>query len=293
MSEMSGTPQKKNPFAKKSLGQNFLVDKGAIAKIVGSVPTSTELLLEIGPGRGALSTELFSRAKKFCVLEKDDLFAKEISETLFVHGSRSHTVFHFDALSFDWNKIWSDTESSMDTPLVVASNLPYNVATEILFRLLDLSDRIPLMVLMFQKEVALRIAAECGGRAYGGISVAAQNEYEVKIQQILKPGAFRPSPKVDSAVLEFHRREKPIVSFSDSTEKARFKRLVQASFAHKRKTIENSLSMESGKLPWQNLNKIKIQEVLNSAQIPGIRRAETVAIEEFGRLFQQFEKNKG
>ncbi len=277
-------PIRKARFAKKSLGQNFLVDKKAIAKIADSIPHGLPLLLEIGPGRGVLSTELFARAEKFCVLEKDDIFAKEIGETLFVHGSRQHFVFHCDALDFDWEKIWAETGSS--APLAVCANLPYNVATEILFRLLRLRDRIPLMVLMFQKEVAERIAARPGSRNSGVLSVAAQNFYTVKIQQVLGPGAFRPSPKVDSAVLEFHRRERPLVEFSSQEEFERFLDLVRACFSHRRKTLENSLSMEVGKLSWLKVSsKLGVQEQLKILGIDGIRRAETLTIEEFGKLY--------
>ena len=131
----SDRKQSRQPFAKKSLGQNFLVDKSAIAKIVESVPFGTPLLLEIGPGRGAISTALFSRAEKYCALEKDDLFAKNIGETLFVHGSRSHFIFHDDALEFDWERLWKESGATETTPLSVCANLPYNVATEIFFQI--------------------------------------------------------------------------------------------------------------------------------------------------------------
>ncbi|HEY8280041.1 MAG TPA: 16S rRNA (adenine(1518)-N(6)/adenine(1519)-N(6))-dimethyltransferase RsmA [Bdellovibrionota bacterium] len=266
-------------FAKKSLGQNFLIDKGAIAKIVQAVPPSTPLLLEIGPGRGALSSELFQKAERFCVLEKDDVFAKNIGETLFVHGSRAHTVFHSDALEFDWERIWTESGVPIGTQLSVCANLPYNVATEIFFRLLALRDRIPLMVLMFQKEVAERIAAKPGTRDSGTLSVAAQNFYSVRIQQTLKPGAFRPSPKVDSAVLEFKRLEQPIVPFASEEAFSAFMKHVRAAFAHRRKTLLNSLSMELG-----HISKAELEKRLASVGIEGIRRAETLTIAEFGKL---------
>ena len=283
---------RKEKFAKKSLGQNFLVDKGAVAKIVGAVPEGTELLLEIGPGRGALSTELYPRAQKFCVLEKDDIFAEKIEGTLFIHGSRNHSVFHADALEFDWNQIWEKSGSAPTTPLSIAANLPYNVATEILFRLLGLRDRIGLMVLMFQKEVGQRIAGAPGSKHYGAISVAAQLGYEVKIQQILKPGAFRPSPKVDSIVLEFHRRPQPLLQFASAEEETRFLALVRACFAHRRKTIENSLSMELGRLGWLQIGgKAELQKRLAAVGIEGVRRAETVTIAEFGALFRELGKS--
>jgi 16S rRNA (adenine1518-N6/adenine1519-N6)-dimethyltransferase len=292
MSERPPPKPRAPRFAKKSLGQNFLVDAGAIAKIVNAIPEDTELLLEIGPGRGALSTELFRRARKFCVLEKDDLFAEKIEGTLFIHGSRQHHVFHADALEFDWERIWTETESPPSTPLVVAANLPYNVATEILFHLLARRHRIPLMVLMFQKEVGVRIAARSGSRDYGILSVAAQNGYDVRVQQVLKPGAFRPSPKVDSAVLEFRRREAPLVSFPDYAEERRFLDLVRIAFAHRRKTLENSLSMELHRLPWLKVaGKAALQERLRLADIEGGRRPETLSPEDYGRLYRALTEN--
>ncbi len=267
-------------FAKKSLGQNFLVDKAAIRKIASAIPSGTPLLLEIGPGRGALSIELFPKAEKFCALEKDDIFAKEIAETIYVHGSRNHFVFHADALEFDWERIWLES-SAPGTQLSVCANLPYNVATEIFFRLLKMRERIPLMVLMFQKEVAQRIAAREGSRDSGVLSVAAQNFFEVKLQQILKPGAFRPSPKVESAVLEFRRREKPLISFATNEDFNAFLNLVRAAFAHRRKTLLNSLAMELG-----HITKLALEARLNELGIDPIRRAETLTIEEFGRLYE-------
>jgi 16S rRNA (adenine1518-N6/adenine1519-N6)-dimethyltransferase len=282
---MNEAPERKPRFAKKSLGQNFLVDKGAISRIAGAIPEKTPLLLEIGPGRGALSTELFPRAERYCALEKDDLFARNIGETLFVHGSRNHHIFHADALEFDWERIWSESGAATETPLAIAANLPYNVATEIFFRLLALRNRIPLMVLMFQKEVGQRIAASPGTRNSGVLSVAAQNFYEVKVQQILKPGAFRPSPKVDSIVLEFRRRASPQLVLGES-EWPQFLDLVRMAFAHRRKTLANSLGHELGRLSWVKAQgKAGLQIALQNAGIDGGRRAETLTIPEFGRLY--------
>jgi 16S rRNA (adenine1518-N6/adenine1519-N6)-dimethyltransferase len=280
-------PARKSQFAKKSLGQNFLIDKAAISRIASAVPMGTPLLLEIGPGRGALSTELFPRAEKYCALEKDDVFAKEIGETVFVHGSRAHTIFHADALDFDWERLWQESGSAPETQLSVCANLPYNVATEIFFRLLAMRSRIPLMVLMFQKEVAVRIAAPPGTRESGVLSVAAQVYFDVKVQQILKPGAFRPSPKVDSAVLEFRRREKPIHDFPNEEAFTRFLNLVRACFAHRRKTLENSLALEAGKLGWTGSpGKAILTERLAAIGIDGGRRAETLKIEEFVAMYE-------
>jgi 16S rRNA (adenine1518-N6/adenine1519-N6)-dimethyltransferase len=144
------------------------------------------------------------------------------------------------------------------------------------------------MVLMFQKEVAQRIAAKASTKAYGNISVAAQNFYDVRIQQILKPGAFKPAPKIESAVLEFVRREKPILPFENTEHFLRFHRLVRLCFSHRRKTLENSLSMELGRTEWSPFAEKKaLQVILAKAKIDGQRRAETLSIEEFGNLFKE------
>lgn len=283
---MNDQKPRKPVFAKKSLGQNFLVDQGAIAKIVSSVPENTPLLLEIGPGRGALSTSLFTRCHTYCLLEKDDIFAERIGGTLFIHGSRNHHTFHADALDFDWEKLWTDTATPPDTQLTVAANLPYNVATEILFRLLAMASRIERMTLMFQKEVGVRIAAATGTRSCGVISVAVQNQYAVRIQQALKPGSFRPSPKVDSVVLEFERLTKPRVPLKSPKELAEFTSIVKAAFAHRRKTLENSLSLEAGRLAWlKDGSRSGLKAALEKCGIDGSRRAETLSVEEFGALY--------
>lgn len=275
------------PFAKKSLGQHFLVERRAIESIVNLIPEGTPLLLEIGPGRGALSGALAERAERFCALEKDDaLYSSLVSELKAVKPGA--VVWHGDALEFDWERIWSETGTPASTPLAVAANLPYNVATEIFFRLLALSKRIPLMALMFQKEVGARFAAEAGGSEYGIISVLAQNEYEVTRELVLKPGTFAPPPKVDSLVVAFRRRAKPLVELSES-ERPLFSALVKAAFAHRRKTLENSLSFAlSRPLALPPLDKKGLGETLQSAKIDGKRRAQTLSVEEFGSLLRSW-----
>jgi len=283
----------KKIFAKKSLGQHYLSDKNAIEKIAAAVPENIPLLLEIGPGRGAITTSIYNRAEHFCVLEKDDFLFEKIQETLRIEGKERFLAWNEDALSFDYGKVWSETGLSETTPLVVASNLPYNIATEILLRLLRWEKRIPFMVLMFQKEVGQRLAANPNSKAYGSLSVITQNFYHVEVLQILKPGAFRPPPKVDSIVLTFSRKEKPVIDFVNEEEFLRFEKLVRALFAYRRKTLENNLKIAGGKLPWKLLhNKEGLQEFLSAVNMDGIRRAETLSLEDFSRLFRYLEKTK-
>lgn len=283
-----------SPFAKKALGQNFLVDRNAIGMIVDSIPSSTDLLLEIGPGRGALSFEIYPKAKRFCLLEKDDHLAFKIGEELAARGSKSHQVFHADALEFDWAKLWTSANPplALNTKLTVLANLPYNVATEILFRLLEISPRMERMVLMFQKEVGERIASPPGGSKYGIISVLVQNFFRVQVQQLIKPGSFRPIPKVDSVVLEFYPLAKPVLVFPSAGEWERFQNLVRCSFGHKRKTLLNSLQQTLGRLQWHlPKGKADIQNALESCGIELKRRAETLNLQEYGILFQYVEKH--
>ena len=280
------------PFAKKSLGQHFLSDEKAILKIASAIPENTPLLLEIGPGRGAITSALSKRCQCFGLLEKDDNFVQIIPTLLKIEKHENFHVWHEDALNFDWERIWTDTNSPKEMPLMVASNLPYNVATEIFFRLLAHHKKIPLMVLMFQKEVGARLAAKAATKSYNHVSILAQNAYEVEIQQILKPGAFTPPPKVESAVLVFKHRPELLVPFETQEQESRFTRLLRASFTHKRKTVQNSIQMESHQLPWSNLAKKEFfLSALEHAKIDPKQRAETIAIQNFGELFRFLEKN--
>jgi 16S rRNA (adenine1518-N6/adenine1519-N6)-dimethyltransferase len=268
--------------AKKSLGQNFLVDEKVIRRIAEAVPMETDFLLEIGPGKGALSKELFSRCKQFYLLEKDDRFAAAIGTYLFLHGSRQHEVFHADALEFDWPKLWPTDQEARQVSIV--GNLPYNVATEILFQLLEWESQIPLMVLMFQKEVAERIVAGHGSKAFSQMSVAAQLGYEAKLLERIPPGAFRPVPKVHSAVVELKRRKQPLLGLAPGGNRKAFLAFVKQCFAHRRKTVVNSLSQ--GTLGGQSIDAKEVQSVLGQLDLPLLIRAEQLTIEQMHRLFQ-------
>ncbi len=269
--------ERRKQFAKKSLGQNFLIDQGAIDAIVNEIPENSPLVLEIGPGRGALTQRLAERAQNFAILEKDDTLFSEI------HVDHPHFFpFHADALEFNFGELWEKAKLPHTAPLWIAANLPYNVATEILFRLLFLQEKIPGMVLMFQKEVGERLAAESDSKTYGAISVAAQNHYEVEIVRTLKPGAFRPQPKVNSVVLRFRRRPEPVIAAQNSAELADLHKLVGKAFRHRRKTLENSLMIE---LKWP---RQAVQNLLRAADVPVNSRAENLGLQDFGRLFHAY-----
>lgn len=268
-------------FAKKSLGQNFLVDASVIQTIADAIPQDTPLLLEIGPGRGAITYKVCEKAKVFCVIEKDDVLVEAVRKELTGIG-KGQFIWHGDALEFPYSHIWEHTNLPAETPLTIVGNLPYNVATEILLRILPLGPRVQKMVLMFQKEVGQRLAASPNSKAYSSLSVLSQNWFEVKQLLLIKPEAFRPAPKIYSVVLEFKRRPKALVDLSNPERYRLMEKILRACFAYRRKTISNSLQLADGGRPWKTL--------LEHAKIDAGRRAESVTIPEFVQLLEAVEQ---
>ena len=267
--------------AKRSLGQNFLVDENAIARIVELVPPESDIVLEIGPGQGALTYALAPRAHQLCLLEKDEELLAATRTRLQLEGFTEVTTWADDALEFNFKEIWR--EFGADRQLTVVSNLPYNVATEIMFRLLEHADRIERMVLMFQKEVGTRLAAAPDSKAYGAISIMVQLLFAVKREFVLPPTAFRPRPRVESAVLSFERLEQPVHNM-DTVQLAKFRQFLDAAFRHRRKTLENGLSMGGAALGW-DLSRGRIAATLQEMGLPAKVRAENLSIGQFLDLF--------
>lgn len=211
--------------AKKALGQHFLVDRSAITRITAAIPEGSSAL-EIGPGRGALTESLLQRAGKLVLIEKDDALAAMWRER--AESEPKLTLLHGDVLERLLPAV------AEHRPEWIAGNLPYNISGPLSAMLFSL--RFPGgMVLMYQREVAERIAAGPGGREYGGLSVLARHFYEVKRLLVLPPGAFFPPPKVHSAVLLLtpHGRQ-PACDY------AALQQTVRRGFAHRRKTIANN-----------------------------------------------------
>ncbi len=212
--------------ANKALGQHFLRDRAAIARIVESVPEGSRVL-EIGPGAGAITHALLARASALTVIEKDDRFAQLWRE----HAGRCETrleVVHGDVLE------WLPTVHARTRPQWIVGNLPYNISGPVSALLFSLA--LPGgMVLMYQREVGERILAEPGSRAYGRLSVLARHHYRARRLLRLPPGAFQPPPKVHSLVLHLvphHRR--PECDWDA------LQRCLRQGFAHRRKTLANN-----------------------------------------------------
>jgi 16S rRNA (adenine1518-N6/adenine1519-N6)-dimethyltransferase len=250
--------------AKKSLGQNFLNDPAVIDRIISSLELGPdETVIEIGPGHGALTEQLIKQARQVIAIEFDrDLFGLLTQR---FGGSGKFSLISGDALSVDLTDILVGTTPA-NTKL--AANLPYNISTPILQRLIEFRHLFSRLVLMFQKEVVERITAKPGNSDRGFLSVLVENAFETEHLFDVPPTAFRPVPKVWSAVVRLTPKRSII------KDESLFRDLLSRAFAQKRKTILNNLkgTVENA------------VQILTTADIDPGRRAETLTLDEWVRL---------
>lgn len=249
--------------ARKRFGQNFLTDDAVIARIVSAIaPKADDRLIEIGPGLGALTCQLIQPLTHLTVVELDrDIIPKleeRCSKQKTAHGKL--TILAQDALTLDLGPL------TADGPVRIAGNLPYNIATPLIFHLLEQSHRIVDMTFMLQKEVVDRLAAHPGSRDYGRLSLMVQAVADVESLFIVPPTAFNPPPKVDSAIVRLVPRDRPLVS---DDLKPVFGELVTLAFAHRRKTLQNNLK-----------HRLPTSTIVAAGLDPGTR-AEQVSLDEF------------
>jgi 16S rRNA (adenine1518-N6/adenine1519-N6)-dimethyltransferase len=258
---------------KKSLGQNFLVDPTISEKIVSlSGFMSEDTVLEIGPGKGALTLPLAERVKHVLAVEKDAQLVEWLTERLNKAGLKNVTLLHEDILKLDWQSLRENPEARIP----VIGNLPYNISSPILEKMCQNPQRMGRAVLMFQKEVAQRLSATSGNKAYGALTLLVQ--YHAKVFSLLKvqKGSFFPVPKVDSMVISLDF-ENPYPQ--RAIHEAFFRKVVKGAFAHRRKTILNSLK---GAMPDQAPESILA--ALTACGIDSGKRAEVLEMEDFLRL---------
>ncbi|MBI2876627.1 MAG: 16S rRNA (adenine(1518)-N(6)/adenine(1519)-N(6))-dimethyltransferase RsmA [Candidatus Tectomicrobia bacterium] len=253
---------------KKGLGQHFLVDPGVVRGIVRlAALTQEDTVLEVGPGLGSLTLALAEAAGKTIALEKDEKLYHLLQEQLAPYPQVE--LIRADALFFDY--------ASLEPGTKVVSNLPYAVATPLLFRFLEQRGRICEMVLMLQQEVADRLLASPGSKTYGPLTVAVQLYCQVEKGFKVPPAAFWPRPKVHSMVVRFVLQTQPRVALTDEE---LFFKIVRASFAQRRKTLLNNLrqAQHLGHDPgfWA--------EACRNVGIDPARRGETLSLEEFAAL---------
>ena len=257
---------------KRALGQHFLIDQGVAQKIVRQADLEPEdCVVEIGPGMGVLTFLMLPLVKKVIAVELDQGMADWLREK--AEGSSSLIVIRQDALGFDFAKAARD----VGRKLKVVANLPYNISTPVLFRLLESRLLFSHFTLMLQREVAERIIASPGGKDYGPLAIFTQLYTSPKIMMQVPPEAFYPRPKVESALVRFEILERPRVSINDD---GFFQKVVRASFAKRRKTLLNALTGSSLSLG----PKDKVAAALEAIGIDPRRRAETLNLGEFQRL---------
>lgn len=256
---------------KKRLGQSFLCNRFIAEEIVRLATIAKhDLVVEIGPGLGALTRPLAATGAQVIALEYDMLLAEVLPKIL---RERTLDIIRADALNFDYQGLFNKHAAK----LKVIGNLPYYLTSPLIFKLLTLRSIIDRMVVMMQKEVADRITARPGTRAYGTISIVAQLYCEVSERLTVTKDCFYPRPAVDSELVVFTVREKPLVALSDEIF---FEKLVRDSFLRRRKTLLNALKG----MDYCNRGKDGILALLAAAGIDPQRRPETLSIAEFARL---------
>jgi 16S rRNA (adenine1518-N6/adenine1519-N6)-dimethyltransferase len=214
---------------KKSLGQHFLKDLSVAERIAGVIPQNPELpVLEIGPGTGILTRFILENKRQLTVVELD----KESVVYLNAHYPelQQGRIIEADFLQLDLHPLFP-------VPFAVIGNYPYNISTQIVFKVIDYKDKIPFCAGMLQKEVAERLAAKPGKKAYGIITVLLQAWYDVEYLFTVEPEVFDPPPKVKSAVIQMTRNQRTELNCDETL----FKTVVKTAFNRRRKTLRNSL----------------------------------------------------
>lgn len=248
----------------KKLGQNFLIKRGIVDEIVHAAElTVGEPVLEVGPGIGTLTQGLAQSGADVTAIELDHRLLEVLDTTLASYDNVR--IIHGDVLKLDVPTIMNHK------PFKVVANLPYYITTPIIMSLLESKLPIERLVVMVQKEVALRMIAKPGTKDYGALSVAVQYYTEPDIVLDVPPKSFLPAPVVTSSVIRCVLRDKPPV---DVIDEKLFFRVVKAGFAQRRKTFSNTMKTTG-------LTRDRIEELLAKANIDGQRRGETFTLQEF------------
>ena len=263
----------------KRLGQHFLMDRGIMMAMIRAAEVdSQDVVVEVGPGLGEMTMFLASKAKRVIAIEIDESMVALLKDRL---DDYDNIVLHRgDALKFNFlgeSRKWGEK-------FKVVSNLPYNISTQLLFCFVEMREALSGMTLMLQKEVAERVVAAPGRKQYGVLSVLLQLHCDTSIRFLVPPSSFYPRPKVESAVVRFNFLQKPRVEIEDE---AMFRKVVKASFGHRRKTLKNALR----NVGFFGLKPGDVEAFLRRAGIDPTRRGETLTLEEFAVLSEVISKN--
>ncbi len=257
----------------RALGQNFLADPNTARRIARLAQIeSGDRVLEIGPGIGSLTVALLEAGAVLTALELDEHVIPALEETV---GADAVRIVRGDALAVDFAEVLGASvgdQPLVERPWCMVSNLPYNVATPIVMRVLESVPTIASMLVMVQREVGQRMAAGPGTKVYGGVSVKIAYYGHARVVGIVPPSVFVPVPKVDSALVRIVRHpEPPVVVPSED----RLFALVRAGFGQRRKMLRGALRAELGD---------DVERILESANIDGRARAETLTLEQWAAL---------
>ena len=256
----------KSVRAKKHLGQHFLKDEEVAKKIADTLTLNNyNNVLEIGPGMGVLTKYLIEKDIDLIAMELD---SESVSYLKTHFKAEDLTVLEADFLKFDLSEIFNNNA------FAITGNFPYNISTQIVFKLLENKERIPEFTGMFQKEVAQRICHKGGAKTYGILSVLVQAFYDAEYLFTVPPQVFSPPPKVDSGVLRFIRKE----DFSIPCDEKLFFKVVKAAFQQRRKTLRNSLKI------------FQLSDILKEDVIFG-KRPEQLAVSQFVELTSKIEND--
>ena len=264
---------KKSMGGKKKFGQHFLIDESVVRKIIDFANISPDdTVVEIGPGRGILTSKLSEMSKRVIAIEIDRRLCNLLQDRLYAYNNIS--IINADALFYNYGEI--------PERFKVVSNLPYYLSTPITFKLIENRERIIDMILMFQREVADRIIAKPGTKDYGNLSVVVQYRADAYKLMDVGKGAFKPVPKVNSSVIRITPRKEPLVKVADED---LFFKIVKASFAYRRKTLKNNL---------KNLNFSDefLGEVFKETDIKPSQRGETLSISDFAKIANFIHSNQ-
>ena len=264
-------------FPKKRLGQHFLVDRNILNKVIRTAEVGKEdVVMEVGPGFGEMTLALARLVKQVIAVEIDPKLVEVLKKRL--ADCPNVEVVKSDILKVDFKRLYKKEGH----PIKVVANLPYQISTPLLFRFIEAKEAFSTLTLMLQREVAERMAAPSGGKEYGPLSIFVQLFLDVSIRFFIKPSAFFPPPKIESAVVHMVWKEKPRIEEKDEEW---FKKVVKACFGYRRKTLLNAL--KHSELPLHESTGSKMEK----AGIDPQRRPETLTIEEFIRLAEALKMN--
>ncbi|ALD66911.1 16S rRNA (adenine(1518)-N(6)/adenine(1519)-N(6))-dimethyltransferase RsmA [Spiroplasma cantharicola] len=263
-------------YAKKKFGQNFISDKNLIKKIIDILDQeSNQLVIEIGPGKGALTKELVNRYKKVIAIEIDrdmeDILKSEVNSTKL-------ELIIKDCLEVDFNEL---IENNSFKKVSIISNTPYYITSEIIFRTLNISKKLDKAIFMVQKEVAQRICAKANENNYNNLSIAVQLYSEIKYEFTVNKNMFKPIPKVDSSIISLKFNDTNLKKLNDDDLK--FVSFVRKLFNNKRKTILNNLASFTN-------NKEDALKILNEVNIKESLRPENINLDEYIKIYNEVKK---